>query len=418
MNIDETSDNASLPKQYFNEHNPYITDYFASNLNEVINPTNEINIQNNVGFVKDILPNNVQINSYVDNSAQINDENYNIENVIKATNKDEKTNSEILKDNKLVDLLQNKSTTCHIDEINGKKIITSNNMCDNAFDDIFGTKEMNIPTLREMQMLKKKRKRRTREEIENDKKNENTSEQKVLKKRGRKKQDIFENDEEKTKHSKHSDDNITKKINSNYIEEIKTWLNKSFLDSTNMDFQDEKLKKKFNDNYFLKIDTNLISNQIKRKSMIETMGKTFKEIFYFTPISSKYTKLPKSNNKDLIEKIYQENNQPFVMFILEMTFLEGLNYFNGQIPDSIIFNYFKEKYSVELIQKFINNFGKIDAFFAKLYKKYNGENNINEIKDYLSKIKVLALNYKESFENKYDRRENKKNNNNNEEKQN
>ena len=267
-------------------------------------------------------------------------------------------------------------------------------------------------------MLKKKRKRRTREEIENDKKNENTSEQKVLKKRGRKKQDIFENDEEKTKHSKHSDDNITKKINSNYIEEIKTWLNKSFLDSTNMDFQDEKLKKKFNDNYFLKIDTNLISNQIKRKSMIETMGKTFKEIFYFTPISSKYTKLPKSNNKDLIEKIYQENNQPFVMFILEMTFLEGLNYFNGQIPDSIIFNYFKEKYSVELIQKFINNFGKIDAFFAKLYKKYNGENNINEIKDYLSKIKVLALNYKESFENKYDRRENKKNNNNNEEKQN
>ena len=418
MNIDETSDNASLPKQYFNEHNPYITDYFASNLHEVINPTNEINIQNNVGFVKDILPNNVQINSYVDNSAQINDENYNIENVIKATNKDEKTNSEILKDNKLVDLLQNKSTTCHIDEINGKKIITSNNMCDNAFDDIFGTKEMNIPTLIEMQMLKKKRKRRTREEIENDKKNENTSEQKVLKKRGRKKQDIFENDEEKTKHSKHSDDNITKKINSNYIEQIKTWLNKSFLNSTNMDFQDEKLKKKFNDNYFLKIDTNLISNQIKRKSMIETMGKTFKEIFYFTPISSKYTKLPKSNNKDLIEKIYQENNQPFVMFILEMTFLEGLNYFNGQIPDSIIFNYFKEKYSVELIQKFINNFGKIDAFFAKLYKKYNGENNINEIKDYLSKIKVLALNYKESFENKYDRRENKKNNNNNEEKQN
>ena len=418
MNIDETSDNASLPKQYFNEHNPYITDYFASNLHEVINPTNEINIQNNVGFVKDILPNNMQINSYVDNSAQINDENYNIENVIKATNKDEKTNSEILKDNKLVDLLQNKSTTCHIDEINGKKIITSNNMCDNAFDDIFGTKEMNIPTLIEMQMLKKKRKRRTREEIENGKKSENTSEQKVLKKRGRKKQDIFENDEEKTKHSKHSDDNITKKINSNYIEEIKTWLNKSFLDSTNMDFQDEKLKKKFNDNYFLKIDTNLISNQIKRKSMIETMGKTFKEIFYFTPISSKYTKLPKSNNKDLIEKIYQENNQPFVMFILEMTFLEGLNYFNGQIPDSIIFNYFKEKYSVELIQKFINNFGKIDAFFAKLYKKYNGENNINEIKDYLSKIKVLALNYKESFENKYDRRENKKNNNNNEEKQN
>ena len=117
-----------------------------------------------------------------DNSAQINDENYNIENVIKATNKDEKTNSKILKDNKIVDLIQNKSTTCHIDEINGKKIITSNNMCDNVFGDFFGTTEMNIPTLKKMQMLKKKKKRRTREEIENDKKNENTSIQKVVKK--------------------------------------------------------------------------------------------------------------------------------------------------------------------------------------------------------------------------------------------
>ena len=55
-------------------------------------------------------------------------------------------------------------------------------MCDNVFDDFFGTTEMNIPTLKKMQMLKKKKKRRTREEIENDKKNENTSIQKVVKK--------------------------------------------------------------------------------------------------------------------------------------------------------------------------------------------------------------------------------------------
>ena len=40
MNIDETSDNASLPNQYFNEHNPYITGIFAPNLNELMNPIN------------------------------------------------------------------------------------------------------------------------------------------------------------------------------------------------------------------------------------------------------------------------------------------------------------------------------------------------------------------------------------------
>lgn len=121
------------------------------------------------------------------NMDQINDENFNIENVVKSTNKDENNNSKIIKDNKMLDLLQNKSTTCHIDEINGKKIITSNNMCDKIFNEYFGTNEINIPTIKEMQMIKKKKKRRTREEIENDKKNENHSVEKVKKKYGKEK---------------------------------------------------------------------------------------------------------------------------------------------------------------------------------------------------------------------------------------
>ena len=413
MSIDEISDSASLSNHIFNEHDPYSANFFASDLNEgnIMNPNNVIHNQNHIPDAKDILPNSEPNNAYADNSAQINDENFNIENVIKSTNNDEKNNSKLLKDNKIQDWIPMKSTTCQIDEINGKKIITSNNKCDKIFDELYGTTEMNIPTIKEMQMVKKKRKRRTREEIENDKKNEIPQEQKVKKTRGREKRNILEYKNENTKHSKNSDDNIIKKINAHYLEEIITWLNKSFLDSSNMNFQDEQIKKKLNDNYFLKLKADLITNHIKRQLIMQIMGKKFKDIFSSYPISTKYRKLPKTNNKDLVEKIYKENNQPFVIYILNMTFLEGLNYFNGQISDENIFNYFKENYSKEIIQIFINNFRKIDNFLGELYKKYNGGNNTEETKDYLTKTKVLCLNYKENFEHKYDRRVKVKNDN-------
>ena len=407
MNLDETSDNASLSNRYFNEHDPNSSPFFDPNLNGgiLINVPNEINQHNNIEEPKDSLPNNGQNNFYGDNSALFNDENFNIENVAKSTNKDESIKSKILKDNKILDLLQNKSTTCQIDEINGKKIITSNSKCDKIFDEFFGTNEMNIPTIKEMQMLKKKKKRRTREEIENDKKNENPPLQDTKKTRGRKKKDPLGNNNENTKHSKSSDDNIAKKINSYYLENVISWTNKSFLDSSNNNFQDEKLKKKLNDNYFLKLSAKLITNKIKRKSIMQIMGQKFKDIFSTIPISPKYTKLSETNNKDLVEKIYKENNQPFVIYILDMTFLDGLNYFNGQISDENIFNHFKEKFSKELIQQFINNFGKIDKLFDKVYKEYNGKDNIEEIKDYMTKMKLLCLNYKDNFEKKFDRRD-------------
>jgi len=254
-------------------------------------------------------------------------------------------------------------------------------------------------------MLKKKRKRRTREEIENDKKNENPPVQNAKKTRGRKKKNEIGNNNENTKHSKHSDDNIAKKINSNYIEKVISWINKSFLDSSNNNFQDEKLKKKLNDNYFLKLNAKLITNKIKRKSIMQIMGQTFRDIFSTIPISPKYRKLSGTNNKDLVEKIYKENNQPFVIYILDMTFLDGLNYFNGQISDENIFNHFKDKFNTDLIQKFINNFGKIDKLFDKVYNEYDGKDNPDEIKDYMTKMKLICLNYKDNFEKKFDRGE-------------
>ena len=94
-----------------------------------------------------------------------------------------------------------------------------------------------------------------------------------------------------------------------------------------------------------------------------------------------------------------------------MTFLEGLNYFNGQITDESIINYFKKNtiYDEKIITKFIQNFSKIGAFLDKLHKDNKGEIDDNSLKNYFQKICVLCLNYQDSFENKYDRKENTKN---------
>ena len=96
-----------------------------------------------------------------------------------------------------------------------------------------------------------------------------------------------------------------------------------------------------------------------------------------------------------------------------MTFLQALNYFNGQIKDEQISSFFKKnyKFSDDLIDKFINNFDKIGKLHDNIKKKWDKDDE--DLKNYLVKINVLSLNYKESFMKKYKRGENKKKNNNN-----
>ena len=97
-----------------------------------------------------------------------------------------------------------------------------------------------------------------------------------------------------------------------------------------------------------------------------------------------------------------------------MTFLDCLNFFAGNISEKNIINYFKENYNFDetVTLKFINNFEKIDQFFTKQHEKYKKEGNSDEeIKEYFDIVKLICLNYKQSFEDKFERN-NKKNENN------
>ena len=316
-------------------------------------------------------------------------------------------NLDIFQNNNIIEQpnLNRETHTSQYNTVNGKQIITTNEMITNKLQELYPNPEINIENLKGMQYLKVKRRRRKKSEIERDK--ENNKEEKVQKKPGRIKKSLKSIEQKNVNHPKESDDNIIKKINTFYVEEIRNWLNKSFLNEKFSNFQNTKYREKVKKEFFMKLSPKLISTKIKKELILKTLNTKFKDIFYYNQISSKYKNAKSDNNKQLIDKIYKEGNQIFVIFILEMTFLEGLNFFNGQIPDQDIISFFKQKYNFpdKLINDFVGNFGKIGKLLEKLYK--TGVKNGEDTKDYLTRLNVLCLNYKQSFESKYNRRESK-----------
>ena len=329
-------------------------------------------------------------------------------------NGERNNNSEIYQDNKNMDIAQNRPTNYRIETKKGKSIITGNELTDNVFYQLFQTKETKKEIIEEMQTFRKKRKRRTKEEIKRDKRNKELIEPEILpeKKKGRRKRDSKTTRYNGKRHGKESDDNIIRKIDAKIFKEAIKWINKSFLDN-NIKF---RIKRKKNDkNIFLKLQPSIINNTTKKKIRMKILNQTFKEILSSYPISKKCKKYPESHNKDLIDRIFQENKQHFIQYILNMTFLKLLNFFNGQITDDIIIEDFKKNYNYnydeKLIQEFINNFGKIDKFLKVLYEMHIKEGNDEKSsEEYLTRVRVLCLNYKEVFEDKSERSPNKKNN--------
>ena len=409
---------------YFNFHIE-AEDYYPEKNNEnFYNESNKIDEQKIISTGENHNSNNAKSEKNEINENQlINGQKYiynNIDDMVNLEkNSDNKNlindniliNSEIFQDNNKIDLLylNRETNNSQYNTINGKLIQTTNDVLTNKFQEIFHDPEIDVDKLKDMQMIKKKRKRRTKEQIEKDK--SLTQEEKIEKKPGRIKKGLQLDSKIKVNHSKDADDNIIKKINTHYTEEVRKWLNRSFLNEKRTNFQSEKYRKKSNKGIFLKLSPKLISTKIKKQSMMKIMETKFKDIFSSNEISSKYKIISKDSNKNLIDKIYKEGKEYFIIFILEMKFLDGLDYFSGQIPDEKIINYIKNnsQFSDELIKKFICNFDKIGKWMDKLYSKRDKDDK--EIKNYLTKINVLCLNYKQSFEKKYIRGENKKNKN-------
>ena len=409
-----------FPEEYF-EHEQHSINLYAEN--KIEDPKNVSTGENHVSNSLKAEKNENIDNQFINASNSIYNNMDNIINIEK--NSDNKNlinegltlNCDILQENNKIEQpnLNNDTSISHYNTVNGRPVITTNEMMTNKLQEMFKNSEIDVDKLTNMQWIRKKRKRRTKKEIdyerEKEKEKKTVQEINIEKKRGRLKKNLEPNNNLNVNHPKDADDNIIKKINTFLMEQIRNWMNRSFLNENSTDFETEKVRKRNKKLLFMKLIPKIISTQIKKEFILKILDTKFRDIFYNNQLSTKYKNISPDNNKILINQIYEEKNQYFVIFILEMTFQEGLNYFNGQIQDEQIIAYFKNNYnfSDDLINKFINNFGKIGKLHDKLNKK--NDKNDEELKNYLIKINVLSLNYRESFKNKYKRSENKKKDN-------
>lgn len=245
---------------------------------------------------------------------------------------------------------------------NGKTIKSFNKMLINVINDLFKINEIDYEKLKDMQLLKNKRKRRTKKEIQEEEKTLKTEEKIIItKKKGRKQKElkILEENNIDDTHSKKADDNIIKKINTNFLNNFIKWINSSFLDEEGNNFLPEK-------NKFLKIKP--IFANLKKQKVTELMGTQFKNIL-INDISEKYKNTEGNSNKKLVEKIYSEKKEYFIKFILELTFIDAFHIYNGETSfDDFKILFLKEKNIEEKkIEEFYNKFNKVDLFIKKIY---------------------------------------------------
>ena len=111
---------------------------------------------------------------------------------------------------------------------------------------------------------------------------------------------------DKGNHNKDSEDNIMRKIKSNFMAFCHELLNQSLKDKSMA---------------FLKLKSNLNEN-LKRDYNMKLLNKTFRELYEETPITRRFRSQKrdrKDNNKNLIQKIYEENFEIDTIKLLNLT---------------------------------------------------------------------------------------------------
>ena len=427
-NSEKNIDNENINQEESNNVNSYVNNGFngPNLINNIYKNNNNYKNYNNENYC---YSQNYNINIHINSNNEKLDQNIIYNNY---TNENDLNNNKDILENlneacinkgdifqgnfqKYIEQIENKKTynSSYVTlNFNGKQINTINEAVSCALNEYFHTNEINLTNkINDMQFLKKKKKRRTKSEVEAEK-NLKSKEIKIRKKLGRKKFESKGINKKSNEHSKLDDDNMIKKINSYYVENIRNWLNKSFVNE-NGKFETIESRKKAKRPLFLKIPPKIITTNLRKETAIKIMNEKFKNIFS-NEISQKYKKIDKNHNKNLIDKIFQNYDQIYNRFILDLTFIELFNYFNGQKNMEDFKKYFLDKNFHECqINEFFNNFKKIDNFLLDIKNKEEKGNLSDEmIKEYAQRLSLLCLNYKEWFDKKYTRSQNKKKENN------
>ena len=183
-----------------------------------------------------------------------------------------------------------------------------------------------------------------------------------LKKKGRlKKIDI---NDKIVKHDKTSKDNIIRKLKRYILDYIILMLNQSI---------------KFKSGKFRPLNKTT-KERLKRDENVELLNKTIANIFSNTKMN-KVSEKKRKSNKDLIEKIYNENIEKETIKILNMSFQEILNEIRDKYLDYFLSKIKEKEIKIENkkdfdIEKYINDAKNLLLGFEDYFRDKKGRNRI------------------------------------------
>ena len=179
----------------------------------------------------------------------------------------------------------------------------------------------------------------------------------------------------KSKHTKYSNDNILRKIKVKYFNKLVKCINRTI--------SKYKLKGKIN---FIKPLTGSICQNNTIKFNQNLLKLKLKEIFSSFKINKKFRNVAKDYNKDIIDKIYEENIKELID-IFEMTCFEAFTIFRDleqteklkglEKFDSVINEMKNKGESEEYLKKFIDVLKGFENYYIKKVSKEKKINIIN-----------------------------------------
>ena len=177
------------------------------------------------------------------------------------------------------------------------------------------------------------------------------------------------------KHDKFAYDNVTRKVKTKLFDSILVVMNDSTEEVVVENPKKNSKKQKTVKPFFVKIDQKIIK-ETKVEDNQQLFKTKLKDIFS-NDVSKKYENLGLDYNKNLIQKMYEENIQKKTIKILERTFLDCLKHFRGS-------QYYEELAGLE-----------------KEYKNViNDLKNKGETDEYIEIFKELVGRFEEYYENK------------------
>ena len=177
------------------------------------------------------------------------------------------------------------------------------------------------------------------------------------------------------KHDKFAYDNVTRKVKTKLFDSILVVVNASTEEVVVENPKKNSKKQKIVKPFFVKIDQKIIK-ETKVEDNQQLFKTKLKDIFS-NDVSKKYENLGLDYNKNLIQKMYEENIQKKTIKILERTFLDCLKHFRGS-------EYYEELAGLE-----------------KEYKNVINElRNKGETDEYIEIFEELVGRFEEYYENK------------------